>query len=105
MVHLVKIYFIIMVQTSETDCNYEEICSMKLICLVSHKVDTVILRKQVEVHQRLFLGHPEKMETSSTFEMLVPTQSVLQGVSNFRMSFYESFWVQNAILTYYYYYY
>ena len=50
MVHLVKIYFIIMVQTSETDCNYEEICSMKLICLVSHKVGTVTLSKQVEVH-------------------------------------------------------
>jgi len=87
MVHLVEIYFIIMVQTSETECNYEEICSMKLICLVSHKVSTVTLRKQVEVHQRIFLGHPEKMETSSTFEMLVPTKNVLQGVSNFRMSF------------------
>lgn len=69
MVHLVKIYFIIIVQTSETDGNYEEICSTKLICLVSHKVDTVTLRKQVEVYQRLFLGHPEKMETSKTFEI------------------------------------
>jgi len=80
-----------MVQTSETDGSYEETCSTKLICLVSHKVGTITLRKQVEVYQRLFLGHIEKMETSSTFEMLVPTQSVLQGVSNFRMSFYESF--------------
>jgi len=73
--------FIIMVQISETDSNYEEICSMKLICLVSHKVGTVTLRKQVEVHQRLFFDHPEKMETSSTFGMLCSARCVkLQNV-------------------------
>lgn len=37
----------------------EQICSMKLTFLGLHKVGTITLRKQDEVHRRLFLGHPE----------------------------------------------
>jgi hypothetical protein len=50
MVQLVKICFGITVETLELTVAMEEICSMKLIFLLSHKVGTITLRKQDEVY-------------------------------------------------------